>query len=654
MQTLLTRKRLPLMAWLGVTILALLLAGCGGGGGGKSSSSSSSTSNSGTVSATLSGVAANGAPLIGARVSAIDATGTSMGSTLASVVNGEYQLSVTSAKFPLLVQASGVDMYGNPVVLHTVVLSAATGTNARTVAHVSPLTNAVVAMLMGGDPRTRFQTPSSITSAMWTTLGNSTAVTSAAAYLLTVITPNLTAAKPTALNKATLNIFSDANFQADKTALDAVLEALRLQFGKDVNGNELLKLSNSLILAGSSEVTINLTTTKAGLSATIPAIASGAITSTRTTTTTASAITHVADLATLQSTINNALAAGTLASTGGSLPSFISSTYNYFSGLDAAGLLLQFVGYGTAGYQLSPFQVVGCLDDPVPSSGCAKVRVASLVRSLSTGQVVQTFENIVSWTSGSGWTFVGNNAANMLRLYPVAWKTWTASGVANGNAGRGLQVNFSANPQFPILTQAPTPAPRLTSPNGSVSTFYAASVDPTKMLVSSTETGDLLSDEVLAVTQSGPLSEADVAPGAQYKLNSTTFAFTGGVSPTVDKEDTTRLTADLPSNVADSAYPLPDGLSTLALSITDFTSGLSINWSTWAAANPQMRMVEIRAVITSTTSAPVYQVVQIPPMAATNTTLSSMTAPGDAIQYTLWMIARDDKGRRYISKIIAQ
>lgn len=660
MQTLLKRKRVPHMAWLCGIALALLVSGCGGGGGGASSSSGGSGTSTSTSVVTLSGVAAHGAPLIGATISVMDATGTSQGATLASLVSGEFQLPLSSptAKFPLLVQAAGVDMAGSPLVLYTVVQSGTPGQTS--VAHITPLTNAVVAMLLGGDPRTRFANPSSIDATTWARLGNSAAVTAANNFLLTVITPNLAGVKPTALNKATLNIFSDPNFHADKTGVDALIDGLRVQIGKDVVGNDVLRLSNSLILAGSSEVVVNLTTAKTGLSQATPAVASNAITSSRITTTNSTTIAHVADLSTLQSRINDLLAVpGVTASSFNpnslSRAPIVSASYNYFNGLDWGGLISQLVGYGTAGYQLSSFQVSGCLDDPVPSGGCTKVRVTSLLRSSSTGQIMQVFENVVSWSSTAGWTFVGNDSANAVYLYPTTWQQWTSHGVVSGGAGLGLQASLST------VSSLVGNAPRLglPNPNSSARTVYVPASGSGVLLLVPTETGDLITDQVLAVTQTGPLSNSDVVPGALYKLTSTALIpfpadpLTGQF--VADKVYTTRLTADLPTNLATSAYPMMDNLGTTPLSSTAMTNGLSFSWSTWAAANPHMRMVEVRAVITSTASAPVKQVVTLIPMSATQLTLSSFAGqvPADAIQFTLWLIAQDDQGRRYISKIVA-
>lgn len=667
MQTPLTRRRTPFLAWLWVLAFTLLTAACGGGGGG---ASSSTNGGGGGVAATgtvvLTGVAANGAPLTGATVSVVDANGVSQGSTQTHIANGTYTLtlSTTTAKFPLLVQAVGVDMSGNPAVLHTVVNG--TGAGTRT-AHITPLTNAVVAMLLGGDPRAHFQAAASQSaatrSANWALLGNTSAVTAATNFLLTAINANLTAAKPTALNKATVNIFSDPAFAADKTGLDAVIDGVNVQLGQDGSGNELLMLSNRLLLTGASEVIVKLATARSELSGATPTVTNAnAVVSATKTTTTSVAITRVASLINLQTTINDQLAklgsltAASFNPNGLARPPIISAAYTYFNGTDPGQLIDQLVAYGQSGYQLGAFQVLNCLDDPVPGSGCTKVRVASLLRHYLSGQVVGVFENAVTWSSTAGWTFVGNDTIPSMYLYPLTWQEWDAYGTAVGSAKLGLQLDMSSN--WTLLGAATLGLP---NPNSTARPLYYPVSGLGALRLSAVETGDLIADQVLAVDVSGPLSASDVSFGARYRVTSSALApFPTVAVPAgefiLDKVSSTRLTGDLPSNLAASAYPLPDGITTTPLSITDFVAGLNLSWHTWAAANPNLRMAEVRAVITSTASAPVKQTVILPPLSARQTTVPAFTGsvPVDAIQYTLWLIAQDEQGRRYISKIVAQ
>lgn len=665
-----TPKRVPLLAWLWVALVSLALAACGGGGGGNSTTSGGGGGGGGgssgsSISVAMAGVAAYGAPLVGATIRVMDATGTVLGSSATNITSGQYSLSVTAntSRFPLLVQAAGVDMQGTPVVLHTVIPSTSALTNGQATVHITPLTNAVVAMLMGGDPRTRFATPASIDGATWSLLGNRSAMSAASTFLLTAINANLNAAKPTALNKATLDIFSDTNFRADKTGQDAVLDGVRVQFATDAYGNELLRLSNRLILTGNVEVTINLSTAKSGLSASTPAVANTAIDSVNkttkilglTATTTATAITRVADLSTLLSTINTTLvipgvSAASFNPDGLVRPPIISASFTTHNGMNSDSLISELVAYGNAGYQLSPFQIVGCLEDPVPTSGCTKVKVAALLRMNSTGQIMGSFEQAVIWASNIGWTFVGNDKPVRMSVYPATWQAWTSTGTVSGSAGYGVQADlYTGYTQFVGSVRLGLPTPGSTAR----ALYVASNTGLGALLFSPTETGDLIADETLAVTQTGPLSDSDVAAGAPYSLAVQYGVLQSGTIVS-NQSYATRLTAGLTSDRSAARYPVPNNLSGVPLTVARFTGGFGLDWSTWAAANPNMRVLEVRAVITCTTTAPVKQVFSVAPLNGTALNVPAFSSvPGDAVQYTLWLIAADEQGRRYISKIIA-
>lgn len=108
--------------------LGLVLSACGGGGGGSGDSSNGGTDSTAgsttfTVTPTLSGVAAVGAPLANAQIKVIDAAGAALGNTSTQASDGSYSLSLSSKtiKGPLLVQAIGVDSQGTPQVLHSIV-----------------------------------------------------------------------------------------------------------------------------------------------------------------------------------------------------------------------------------------------------------------------------------------------------------------------------------------------------------------------------------------------------------------------------------------------------------------------------------------------------------------------------------------------------
>jgi hypothetical protein len=411
----------------------------------------------------------------------------------------------------------------------------------------------------------------------------------------------------------------------------------------------VLQLSNRLILAGSAEVVVNLATAKAALGGTTPAVSTASVTSTlKATTGTTALMPYVAGLDTLNATINLALAQRLTATEIAAL-SIFSSSYAYFDSANKAALAAKLEGYGSNGYQITRWQILDCLDDPIPSKGCTKIKVASLVRD-SAGNVVDVFDNVVTYATATGWTLLGNNRQTPWYLYPITWAQWDSTGALNTavshNPGQGMQVVIGSTAFMQATLQLP---------NGFSLTFYYCQLTTlcqTATLVagslSGVDTGDLITDQVLQSTMVGWIGTTDAKPGAKYQIQTVTL--NAG-----SESNSTILTTDMPLTSPQTAYPKPDGLSSSApLQIANFTAGLPVAWSTWAAANPQLRMIEVRGVITSTASTPVVQSVKVLPLSSKQLTLPAFTSiPSDATTYTLWLIAQDDAGRRYVSKIVA-
>ena len=107
---------------LAITAALLLQAACGGGGDSSppaaTTGTSAGTTASSTITARLSGVAALGAPMAGARLQVVDGTGTLVGSTTTNAADGSFALTLQPATGPLLLQAVGTDAAGQPLVLH--------------------------------------------------------------------------------------------------------------------------------------------------------------------------------------------------------------------------------------------------------------------------------------------------------------------------------------------------------------------------------------------------------------------------------------------------------------------------------------------------------------------------------------------------------
>ena len=123
-----------LIASLAAVAAMALTAGCGGSGGGSNSSGNTDSGQTGTPASevgpfTVSGVAAIGAPLLGATVTVVDGKGVEQGRTRTNTSDGSYAVALTGSHIPLplLIQASGVDMTGKPVILHSVVQTSTTG-----------------------------------------------------------------------------------------------------------------------------------------------------------------------------------------------------------------------------------------------------------------------------------------------------------------------------------------------------------------------------------------------------------------------------------------------------------------------------------------------------------------------------------------------
>jgi len=110
------------------TLAIAALVACGGG--------SSST-------AQLSGVAAYGAPMAGATVTATDVNGTTKSATAAN--DGSYTLNVTGLTAPLLLKASGTS--GDSVKEYAALVLSTPQVGETATANVTPLTHALVTMV---------------------------------------------------------------------------------------------------------------------------------------------------------------------------------------------------------------------------------------------------------------------------------------------------------------------------------------------------------------------------------------------------------------------------------------------------------------------------------------------------------------------------
>ncbi|MDR3480905.1 MAG: hypothetical protein P4L91_09345 [Burkholderiaceae bacterium] len=648
------------------------LAGCGGGGSSSSSSSTTTTTIVSTTNVVVTGVAAIGAPLGNATISVVDGNGAavkllnSAGNTVTTattnVADGSYTLTLNTAspKLPLFIEAVGSDATGWPVVLHTVVQS----DTAPVVANITPLTNAVVAEILGADPQGIFLNASANASAI-AALGNTTSLSTAMMQIETIIAKNLTDAKVT--SSTSLNLFKDPTFTTNKTLVDAVLEGLRIQIVKDSSGNDQLQLSNKFAAIGSPEVKISLATAKAQLALGSSGKIASAITSTTITTT--SPTTVIANIATLDNlTIAiNTLIAQRVAATGfaslasavpappsPALASIASDTYAY-NGRTFAQLEQVLEGYATNNYQLSALQVTGCIDDPVPAKGCTNLAVAAVVTDVN-GNVVDLFSDGVAYskTTTPTWKFSGNGRYASVAVYPVAYASFSlggslTTGTTGSNPSTGLQVAIQAQDSSgtetvgnsAVLLASDQSIPFAYCSGNLLCLWQTPSVLPTA-------TGDL-SDTLLQAPALGWLGSVDAVIGAKYVIT-----YASWITVT-NQSANAYLPANLPTNLATSLFPAVDGVTASApLTGATITAGFTLSWANWAAANPNMKVFMVRTVISSTGASPVITDNTVPFGNATSVAVAASTLPAGYVPtaYEVWIGAVDSLGHRYFTQLI--
>lgn len=119
-------------SFIGLCFLILVISGCSGSG--------SSSSSGGSVS----GVAAAGAPISG-QVTLTDSLGVVHGPVPIDV-DGSYAVDTTGFPPPFVVKASGV-VGSQPYTLYAIVSEAGQ-------ANINPISNAISAVALGGDPET--------------------------------------------------------------------------------------------------------------------------------------------------------------------------------------------------------------------------------------------------------------------------------------------------------------------------------------------------------------------------------------------------------------------------------------------------------------------------------------------------------------------
>ena len=617
---------------LAITAALLLQAACGGGGDSSppaaTTGTSAGTTASSTITARLSGVAALGAPMAGARLQVVDATGTLVGSTTTNAADGSFALTLQPATGPLLLQAVGTDAAGQPLVLHGAVPALGTAV----VANVTPLSDAILAVALGAEPRTVFAAAKDKTSA----LQSLATLTAASDFIKSLVKTNLSDAKTGDTKK--LDLLNDATFSAAKTGVDLALETLVVGYGVGSKGGVQLQLSNKLS-GVPAEVTVDLETAKVELAKATGGAPATAITSTlKATTSPTTLMATLGLLDDLVAAINKAIAEGGAADS--AAVTGLLAKYTQHNGATSDAVAARIADWATKKMQLGRLQVTGCADEVIAKTGCSRVLVAARVNDAA-GMQAESFADAVGYDVRAlpKWQLMGNGQISSTAANAVAWRALAADGTA-AVAGASLPLVG-----VQIQVGATVAAATVQTPGG-----YALSQVPCARtsLCIALNSGDTevaatgaLADNTVFSTVSLWLGAADLALNARYKVN--LFAADGS---TVARTATLRGAF---GSVPDSArFPVLDAISaSQPLPGTALLSATTLAWSGWAAANPDLRVVFLRSVITDSAGAATIVDLQPKTWESTSVDLPQPEVPSDIAGMTLWMAAVDAAGRWY-------
>ena len=235
-----------------LSAVALAVAGIAGlNGCSDDSSSGSSPTAPGSSPTVLTGVVATGRPLAGASVSVIDSdAATADPAPVTAGADGSYSIDVSGLKAPFLVQATALV---EGVTTRTVAVVPTVTANASNTANVTPLTNAVAALVApGGDPQA-LVAPATLSAS-----ATPQKVSDASALVVSTLStdPVIKAALPAGFDPL------KTAFTANGTGIDAVLDQLAV----DVSGAGVSITNLAAPVAGGAvqtPVTLTSTTTVA-------------------------------------------------------------------------------------------------------------------------------------------------------------------------------------------------------------------------------------------------------------------------------------------------------------------------------------------------------------------------------------------------------
>ena len=675
-------------------VLAAGLAGCGGGGSGSATASAAVTDTTGATSGTtptsttkastlgltvISGVASTGAPVMGASLRIMDANGAEVvlldpstgtaypaGQSVVKTVvaDGSYRVTLASASqaLPLLIQVAGIDASGLPLLLHSTLSN---GT-LPLIANVTPATDAVVAMVLGANPRDIWLNAAASTAAL-SNLGTASVLTAASDLIKTVIKANLTAAKLT-----TVDFFKDSSFVANKTGLDMALEGLRFQIVKTNAGLDQLELSNKFVSRAAPEVKIDLAKVKAELIKTTGGLPANAIGSTLKITTNptivaANLITVPAVLATLDdfsAYLNQLIAHSAPASTKATFDAIPAmASYVMHNGRTKSQLTDLLVTNTGSNLQFGRFLITGCLDDPLLSTGCTRVAVSTLV-STRDGSIKAVFSDVASYQAGvlakgavpaklPQWLLVGNGAQTQFDVFPATYAQYSQDGsliaptAPQTNPLSGVITNlraqdWSATPVSNIVES------KVQSPSNYVVRFSDCAqiylcINPQPSGVGIAAAAGLGVDDVLInPTTSGWVGGVESIAAAKYIA---TYALGAATAPVYTQN--AYLMADVPLAPVQTQFPALDTAPTLALIQTPG----KLLWSKWASANPQMKIKNVRLIAYPAGAGSVAHDFPMPLLGATGLDLALVGVLTVAPTYQLLLTSQDNLGRYFFSSV---
>ena len=626
---------------LAALALTLLLAACGGGGGG----GDSGTTPTPTTPPTLRGVAATGAPLVNAQVSVVDGQGKAVGTATTHAADGSYSLtlSATSPAAPLFIQVRGMDAAGSMQVLHSTVPVV----SAAMVGHVTPLTNAVVALALGTEPAPVFAAAATSSSQL---TQMATAAPAAGEFLKTLVKTQISDLKITSLD-----VLADASFAANKGAHDLLIESVRVDLARSRLNVPVLQIGNKFLASPAPEVVVELPTAQTELLKTTGATPANAITSTLKAATSATTLLGtLSGLDDLGAALNQLIAQGKDITTVLAHP--LVTGYDKHNGRVKTDLGAILFDYSAANRQFGRLQLLGCADDAPATGTCSEVLVGALVSDTS-GTVVDVFSDAVSYnksaTTTNKWNLVGNGKKLAVAVHPLGFAARKSDGTPDTslspNPGIGLQVEIQAQSPDPLPTNPPTQllsSATVQLPGGfSIPFGYCGRpwlcLSPTAGATSLIATGGV-GDLAIQRAAVGWVGGADSTRGARFVVN-----YTLG---TTTENRNAYLRADVLGEPALARFPALDGLtSNLLLRAVDLQGGTyAINWASWAAANPDLRLIEIKRVFRPTDgTAPkvLDTAVPLPPKATV--TLATAYAPAGTVTSELWLQAMDAQGRRF-------